>query len=51
MHDDAGYLITVDGTHRRLANDLVLRYDGAVVPLTCDEAFAYDLQVTKEPIA
>ena len=28
VHDDAGYLITVDGTHRRLANDLVLRYDG-----------------------
>ena len=50
VHDDAGYLITIDGTHRRLANDLVLRYDGAVVPLTCDEAFAYDLRVTKEPI-
>ena len=28
VHDDAGYLITVDGTHRRLATDLVLSYDG-----------------------
>ena len=50
VHDDAGYLITIDGTHRRLATDLVLRYDGAIVPLTCERAFAYDLQVTKEPI-
>ena len=50
VHDDAGYLITVDGTHRRLATDLVLRYDGVRVPLTCEPAFRYDLMVTKEPI-
>ena len=50
-HDDAGYLITVDGTHRRLATDLVLTYDGATVPLTCDPGFRYDLMVTKEQIA
>jgi len=50
-HDDAGYLITVDGTHRRLATDLVLTYDGARVPLTCDPGFRYDLMVTKEQIA
>jgi hypothetical protein len=51
VHDDAGYLITVDGTHRRLATDLVLSYDGVRVPLTCDPAFRYDLMVTKEQIA
>jgi hypothetical protein len=51
VHDDAGYLITVDGTHKRLATDLVLRYDGVRVPLTCDLAFRYDLMVTKQPIA
>ena len=51
QHDDAGYLITVDGTHRQLATDLVLTYDGASVPLTCDPGFRYDLMVTKEQIA
>jgi hypothetical protein len=51
VHHDAGHLITVDGTHRRLATDLVLRYDGVRVPLTCDPAFRYDLMVTKQPIA
>lgn len=48
--DDAGYHVTSDGTHRRLRNDLVLTYDGTVVPLTCGTAFAYDLTVTKTPI-
>jgi hypothetical protein len=51
VHDDAGYLITIDGTHRRLANDLVLTYDGSRVPLTCASAFRYDLMVTKEQVA
>ena len=50
VHDDAGYLITIDGTHKRLATDLVLSYDGTRVPLTCDPAFRYDLMVTKQPI-
>jgi hypothetical protein len=50
VHDDAGYLITVDGTHKRIAADLVLSYDGVRVPLTCDPAFRYDLMVTKEQI-
>jgi len=48
--DDAGYHVTSDGTHRRIVTDLELRYDGAVVPLTCDPAFAYALKVTKTPI-
>ena len=51
VHDDAGYLITVDGTHKRLVTDLVLSYHGARVPLSCDPAFRYDLMVTKQPIA
>jgi len=47
-HDDAGQHITIDGTHRRLANDLQLTWKGTTVPLDCDNAFVYDLQVTKE---
>ena len=47
-HDDAGQHITIDGTHRRLANDLTLTWKRTTVPLDCDNAFVYDLQVTKE---
>ena len=47
-HDDAGQHIAVDGTHRRLANDLQLTWKGTTVPLDCAESFVYDLQVTKE---
>jgi len=47
-HDDAGQHITIDGFHRRLATDLTLSWKGASAPLTCDNAFVYDLQVTKE---
>jgi hypothetical protein len=48
--DDAGYAIEIEGTHKQLRTDLVLRYDGTTVPLTCDDAFVYDLKVTKTPI-
>lgn len=47
-HDDAGQHIIIDGTHRRLANDLTLTWKGTTVPLGCDNAFAYDLRVSKE---
>lgn len=47
-HDDAGQHITVDGFHRRLANDLTLAWRSRTVPLACGNAFHYDLQVTKE---
>jgi hypothetical protein len=47
-HDDAGQHITVDGFHRRLATDLTLTWKDATAPLTCDNAFLYDLRVTKE---
>ena len=50
-YDDGGQYITVDGTHRRLRTDLTLSWRHRTVPLTCDNAFVYDLQVTKEPIA
>ena len=50
VHDDAGQHIIVNGYHRRLANDLTLTWKGRTVPLDCDNAFAYDLQVTKSPI-
>ena len=50
VHDDAGNHIVADGFHRRLANDLVLRYDGHRMPLTCAPAFFYSLEVTTTPI-
>jgi hypothetical protein len=49
-YDDAGQHITVDGFHRRLANDLELTYAGRTKPLACDNAFFYNLTVTKEDI-
>ena len=49
-HDDAGQHITADGYHRRLANDLVLTYAGRTRPLTCNPAFAFNLQVTREDV-
>jgi hypothetical protein len=50
QYDDAGQLITVDGIHRRLRTDLQLTWGRAAAPLTCDTAFFYNLQVTKEDI-
>ena len=47
-HDDAGQHIIVDGTHRQLANNLTLTWKGTTVPLDCENAFVYDLQVSKE---
>ena len=49
--DDAGQHIVSDGFHRRLAHDLLLRYRGIPVPLRCDPAFYYKLDVTKTDIS
>jgi len=49
-HEDAGFLIKVRGFHRRLHTDLVATYAGKTVPLTCDTAFYYDLEVKKIPL-
>jgi hypothetical protein len=49
-HDDAGNHIVADGFHRKLANDVVLKYDGGRIPLTCQPAFYYSLDVTTTPI-
>lgn len=49
-YDDAGQHVVAHGTHQRLRNRLVLRYAGAVVPLICDPAFFYKLDVTKTDI-
>jgi hypothetical protein len=49
-YDDAGYLIKTRGFHRQLETDLVATYAGKTVPLTCDPAFYYDLEVRKIPI-
>jgi hypothetical protein len=51
VHDDAGQHITVDGFHRRLDTGATLTWKGATAPLDCANAFVYDLQVTKEPVA
>ena len=49
-YDDAGFLIKTRGFHRQLDTDLVATYAGKTVPLTCDPAFYYDLEVKKIPI-
>ena len=48
--DDGGYLVQTRGYQRLLRTDLVAKYDGKVVPLTCDPAFYYNLEVKKTPI-
>lgn len=48
-NDDAGNLIVSDGFHRRLRDDLVLKYDGYRIALTCAPAFFYSLDVTTTP--
>ena len=49
-YTDAGQAIVVDGYHRRLAKDLTLTWRHRTVQLDCDNAFFYDLQVTKTDI-
>ena len=49
-YEDAGYLIKTRGYHRRIVTDMGARYAGKSVPLACDTAFAYDLEVKKIPI-
>jgi hypothetical protein len=44
---DAGEQIVTKGTHTQLVGDITLSYDGVVIPLTLDTAFAYDLEVRK----
>jgi hypothetical protein len=48
--DDGPYLVKNRGFQRKLRTVLVAKYDGAVVPLTCDPAFYYDLEVKRIPI-
>jgi hypothetical protein len=48
-HDDAGNHIVSDGFHRRLDDDLVLKYDGRRMALSCSPAFFYSLDVTTTP--
>ena len=47
---DAGFLIKTRGYHRQLLTDMGARYAGTYVPLACDTAFVYDLEVKKIPI-
>jgi hypothetical protein len=49
-YDDAGQHVTVDGFHRALATDLTLTWRHRTVPLTCDNAFHFDLEVVKEDV-
>ena len=51
VHDDAGYAITIDGTHQRLRDRPGAAATTArACPLTCDAGLPYDLQVTETPI-
>ncbi len=49
-YEDAGYLIKTRGYHRQIVTDMGARYAGKSVPLACDTAFFYDLEVKKIPI-
>ncbi len=49
-YEDAGFLIKTRGFHRQLLTDMGARYAGKSVPLACDTAFVYDLEVKKIPI-
>jgi hypothetical protein len=44
---DAGEQIVSRGSHQPLTTDLVVTVDGAAVPVTCDPAFAFDLEVRR----
>ena len=48
--EDAGQHIVVDGIHKPLDADLVLTWKKRNADLDCDNAFRYDLTVTKTPI-
>jgi hypothetical protein len=43
-------LIKTRGFHRQLVTDMGARYGGKSIPLACDTAFYYDLEVKKIPI-
>jgi hypothetical protein len=49
-YTDAGFLIKTRGYHRQLLTDMGARYAGKSVPLACDTAFVYDLEVKKIPV-
>ena len=49
-YEDAGFLIKTRGFHRQLVTDMGARYGGKSIPLACDTAFYYDLEVKKIPI-
>lgn len=48
--EDDGALIEERGTNRQLRTDLRVRVGKVTIPLTCDPAFAYDLNVTRTPL-
>ena len=50
VYEDAGFLIKTRGYHRPIVTDMGARYAGKSVPLACDTAFAYDLEVKKIPV-
>jgi hypothetical protein len=50
VQEDAGFLIKTRGYHRQVVTDMGARYAGTSVPLACDTAFAYDLEVKKVPV-
>ena len=48
--DDAGFHIITRGFHRQLVTDMGARYAGKGIPLTCETAFHFDLEVKKIPL-
>ncbi|MFF8512818.1 hypothetical protein ACF064_32575 [Streptomyces sp. NPDC015492] len=50
VYKDNGWTIVSDGTHRQLRTRMVISLLDHTTRLTCGEAFAYDLKVTKTPL-
>ncbi|MFE6820589.1 hypothetical protein [Streptomyces sp. NPDC057675] len=50
VYEDNGWTIVADGTHQQLRTRMVISVLDHTARLTCGEAFAYDLKVTKTPL-
>ncbi|MFD3537389.1 hypothetical protein [Streptomyces sp. NPDC058664] len=50
VYQDDGWTIVSEGTHQRLKPKVTVRVLGKTARLTCADAFAYDLKVTKTPM-
>ncbi|MGW7198506.1 hypothetical protein [Streptomyces chryseus] len=50
VYEDGGWLVESAGTHHDLKSKVSVEVFGETERLTCEDAFAYDLKVTKTPV-